>query len=248
ATIMVKSYLAHEKVISKRFEQTALQASALPQASSESTVGYDILESPSLGFVRSITATRMVWQRKRKLGTDSERKKIQRLKSPQTFNMYRTMESPAPNGPKNCSAVALALNPATTHGPPPAPPRHRVRYSFKKRTRLKQHEPPEKMKQYAWKAWKIKPNDSLDSNADAPINNNNKQDGSQKSNEKQNKNPKKKSNKKPSKKSSEKPNKKRKTEPKPLDEMIKSELVNELEREHPFVTLNMGTLAANART
>ncbi|KAG0196292.1 hypothetical protein BGX28_010337 [Mortierella sp. GBA30] len=68
-----------------------------------------------------------------------------------------------------------------------------------------------------------------------------------KSDAKENKKPKQKSN-KSSKKSNDKPNKKRKTEPKPLEEMVKSELVNELERERPLVTLNMGTLAANARS
>ncbi|KAG0195055.1 hypothetical protein BGX28_002449, partial [Mortierella sp. GBA30] len=51
-----------------------------------------------------------------------ERKKIRRLKSPQTFHRYRTMESPAPNGPKNSCPVPLALTPAAGHDLPLAPP------------------------------------------------------------------------------------------------------------------------------
>ncbi|KAG0247706.1 hypothetical protein BG011_001049 [Mortierella polycephala] len=58
-------------------------------------------------------------------------------------------------------------------------PRHRARHSFKQRTRLKQLEPPENMKQYAWKAWKKKLEDPLDRNNDAPKNNGNKQDNKQ---------------------------------------------------------------------
>ena len=54
-----------------------------------------------------------------------------------------------------------------------------------------------------------------------------------------------------SKRKSKKPNKraskKRKKEPKPLEEMIKSELVDEMERQHPLASLTVGTLITNTR-
>ncbi|KAF9276712.1 hypothetical protein BGZ68_009834 [Mortierella alpina] len=81
------------------------------------------------------------------------------------------------------------------------------------------------MKQYKWKAWKKKPEPPQDNS------NNGKQDNGGQD----------------SKKDKKRARKKRKTEPTPLEDMIKSELVDEMERQHPLASLNMGTLSSNSK-
>ncbi|KAF9944035.1 hypothetical protein BGZ70_005135, partial [Mortierella alpina] len=142
--------------------------------------------------------------------------------------------APSP-APALASSLAQPVPGQPPHGHPALPrtriPRHRKRYSFKQRTRLKAHTPPPVIKQYQWKAWKKKPEASLDTIAEAPRDNSSNQDRG--------------TSKRGGKKQKKRASKKRKMEPKPLEEMIKSELVDEMERQHPLASLNMGTLIKN---
>ena len=88
-------------------------------------------------------------------GTDN----VHRHKSSQTFNRYRTIDKPPPPHANEChrftAVVPAAQVPSEIHPALPRTriPRQRPRYSMKTRTRIKQHDPPEILKQYRLKPY-----------------------------------------------------------------------------------------------
>ncbi|KAF9158623.1 hypothetical protein BGX20_003309, partial [Mortierella sp. AD010] len=144
--------------------------------------------------------------------------KVQRHKSSQTFNRYRTVDRPAPQD----AEVAHSVLPQSKTPP------YRPRYSIKHRSRIIEHEAPEAMKQYAWKPWKKAPESPIccDTNAS---------ETSEKTI----------SQSKPKPKPKSKPNSEPSRPRKQVEHMTKVELLNAMAWEHPIVTLKVGTVKAN---
>ena len=138
--------------------------------------------------------------------------KIQRHKASQKFNRYRVIDRPPPKETIPPSKdVGTEATGRRTKIPQPRP-----RYSFKKRSRRKQHEPPEAMKQYKWKPWKTRPEDPADEDPDIAIENQDKDPGSNLIKD-------------------------------PLETAYKVDVARAMNWEHPTVTLDIGTVAANVK-
>ncbi|KAF9343629.1 hypothetical protein BGX26_005436, partial [Mortierella sp. AD094] len=139
-------------------------------------------------------------------GQSQDSAPVQRHRAGQKFNRYRYIDTPPPKDtPRN--------SPLPKDQPSP---QHRPRYSEKRRTRRKVHEPPQGMKQYKWKTWTAPPpNPKSPDPATNP-----------------DPTPKKK------RKTLKKPRK-------AIADMNKRDILYNLAAEHPMTTLNVGTLSAN---
>jgi len=145
--------------------------------------------------------------------------RIRRHKSSQRFNRYRTIDRPATQDVQAVTETNKTITASTSTLSKKKTPQERPRYSFKKRTRRIQHEPPEKMVQYAWKPWKKAPENPLDPNSDVL-----------------------------KKEREVKRRKGKKTIPKPVNDSTgKADLVRFMAWEHPTVTLDVGTVSANLK-
>ncbi|KAF9159008.1 hypothetical protein BGX21_003433, partial [Mortierella sp. AD011] len=178
AEAMVQEYLTRSQVVSKNVANETFATSLkvfVDREQTQSKSDQALAESDpcTQGSLREHDSLRNNFNRLRekhqelkalretKKNSESSDDKIQRHKSSQTFNRYRTIDLPACSNTNEADVAHPALPRTRT-------PRHRPRYSFKERSRLKQHEPLERMKQYTLKPWKKVPENPSDDDPNAP--------------------------------------------------------------------------------
>lgn len=145
--------------------------------------------------------------------SDPSEERVWRHKPSQKFNRYRFIDRPPPKDGKVAADKVVYANVAE---PRAKTPRHRPRYSIKKRTRRLEHDPPKGMKQYKWKPWTKPPESPVDLDTGTK-----------------------------SKSKATETESSLSTATTVVADMDKRQLVRALCWEHPTVTLDIGTLSAN---
>ncbi|KAG0349830.1 hypothetical protein BGZ54_004179 [Gamsiella multidivaricata] len=195
AASMIAQYLFHRLVVRKNLsnEKSATSPKVFFSCTQTLVSSVQTFTAPEYHELRSdfnrIKEQRIMDQAALRDVRQAERSKlpgssIQHHKPWQTFNRYRSVD---PSTPQNKEAVTVEDTEMTAAQPSSSQketPKYRSRYSVKVRTRKIEHEPPESMKQYAWKPWKKPPESPSGHNTDTSQQKNTNKNSSNKCNEK----------------------------------------------------------------